>query len=64
MANNNFSKKIYSMFCLSAFKETYTSVGNKISPKCLSWGRNVRREISEECFTNSPDVSAKNKYSH
>jgi len=43
---------------LSAFERNYPCQ-NKISPQSLCWGRNLRREFLEECFTKSPDVSAK-----
>ena len=50
--------------CWVLLKETYTSCQNKISPQCLCWGRNLRREILEECIHNWPPCFRKNKYSH
>ena len=53
-----FPKKIFHVL-FECFERNLHFCRNKISPQCLCWGRNLRREIPEECFTNSPDVSAK-----
>ena len=47
-----------SMF-FECFERNLHFCQNKISPQCLCWGRNLRREFLDECFANSPYVSAK-----